>query len=231
MNTNYYIYQQLFLLLLKDEEGTIFSGIFYHQALAGAFIADLLLGKYVAIDESKKTKRLRLLKTTPTGDELLDECLEKLQNAKRLASLQTWVSRFASIKQLKHRAAEGLCRSGILSMKEDTVLLLFSRKIYPEINPVPEQKIMDRLHQAIFTDNNEIEAETIVLLALCKSADVLGKVFNKKELKTRKKRIEQIVNGEVIGKATQEVIQSVQAAITIAAIMPAIMVSTTVATN
>ena len=162
---------------------------------------------------------------------LLDECLGRLKKANRPNSLQTWVSRFASIKKLKHRAAEGLCRSGILSMKEDTVLLLFSRKIYPEINPVPEQNIMNRLQQAIFTDSSDIDAQTIVLLALCKSADILGKIFDKKELKTRKKRIEQIVNGELIGKATQEVIQSVQAAIMIAAIMPAIIVSTTAATS
>lgn len=231
MNTKYFIYQQLLLLMMKDNEGTIFSGIFYHQALAGAFIADLLLTRHIEIDETKRNKRIKLLNTTPTGDELLDECLGKLQNAKRPASLQTWVSRFSSIKRLKHRAAEGLCRSGILSMKEDTILLLFSRKIYPEINPVPEQNIMTRLQQAIFTDNNDIEAETIVLLALCKSADILGKIFNKKELKTRKKRIEQIVNGELIGKATQEVIQSVQAAIMIATIMPAIIVSTTASSH
>jgi Golgi phosphoprotein 3 len=231
MNTNYFIYQQLLLLMMKDKDGTIFSGIFYHQALAGAFIADLLLTSHIDIDETKKTKRIRLLNSTPTGDDLLDECLGKLQNAKRPTSLQNWVSKFASIKQLKHRAAEGLCRSGILSMKEDTVLLLFSRKIYPEINPVPEQNIMNRLQQAIFTDSNDIDAETIVLLALSKSADILGKIFDKKELKTRKKRIEQIVNGQLIGKATQEVIQSVQAAIMIATIMPAIMVSTTAATH
>jgi golgi phosphoprotein 3 len=229
MNTNYFIYQQLLLLMMKDKEGTIFSGIFYHQALAGAFVADLLLTRHIDIDESKRTKHIRLLDTTPAGDDLLDECLSKLQNAKRPASLQTWVSRFASIKKLKHRAAEGLCRSGILSMKEDTVLLLFSRKIYPEINPVPEQEIMNRLQQAIFTDSNDIDAETIVLLALCKSADILGKIFDKKELKSRKKRIEQIVNGELIGKATHEVIQSVQAAIMISAIIPAIMASTTAA--
>ena len=70
MNTNYFIYQQLLLLMMKDKEGTLFSGIFYHQALAGAFVADLLLTRHIDIDETKKTKRIRLLNTTPTGDEL-----------------------------------------------------------------------------------------------------------------------------------------------------------------
>ena len=231
MQTKYFIYQQLLLLLLKDEKGTIFSGVFYQQALAGTFIADLLLTGHIEITEQRKSKRIKLLNASPTGDDLLDECIQKLQNARRPASLQTWVSRFSAIKKMKHRAAEGLCRSGILSMKEDTILLLFKRKIYPEINPVPEQKIMDRLYQAIFTDRDEIEPETIILLAICKSADILGKIFDKKEIKAKKKRIEQIVNGELIGHATHEVIQSVQAAITMAAVMPAIIASTTVNTS
>ncbi len=63
------------------------------------------------------------------------------------------------------------------------------------------------------------------------SADILGKIFDKKEIKTKKKRIEQIVNGELIGRATKEVIQSVQAAITMAAVMPAIIASTTVSSS
>lgn len=227
MNTKYFIYQQLLLLLLKDEEGTLFSGVFYQQALAGAFMADLLLSKHVEIEEKGRSKRLKLISSTPTGDDLLDECLQKLQKARRPASLQTWISRFASLKNMKHRAAESLCRIGILSMKEDTILLLFKRKVYPEINPVPEKEIMDRLHQTIFTDKVDIEPETIILLAICKSANVLGKIFDRKEIRSRKKRIDQIVNGDLIGHATQEVIQSVQAAIAVAAIMPAIIASTT----
>lgn len=227
MNTKYFIYQQLLLLLLKDEEGTLFAGVFYQQALAGAFMADLLLSKHVEIEEKGRSKRLKLISSTPTGDDLLDECLQKLQKARRPGSLQTWISRFASLKNMKHRAAESLCRIGILSMKEDTILLLFKRKIYPEINPIPEKEIMDRLHQTIFTDKTDIEPETIILLAICKSANVLGKIFDKKEIRSRKKRIEQIVNGDLIGHATQEVIQSVQAAIAVAAIMPAIIASTT----
>ena len=35
MNRNIFIYQQFLLLTLKDEQGTVFSGVFYQQALAG----------------------------------------------------------------------------------------------------------------------------------------------------------------------------------------------------
>lgn len=227
MHTKPYIYQQLMLLLLKDEEGTILSGVFYQQALAGAFIADLLLSRHIEIVTERRAKYINLLSSTPMGDDLLDECIDRIQSAKRRANLRTWISRFSSLKHLKHRAAASLCRRGILRMEEDTILLLFKRKIYPEINPIPEKEIINRLEAAIFTDTNDITAETVVLLAICDSADILKKLFDKKKLKAKKERIKQIVNGEIIGQATREVIESVQAAIMVAAIMPTIIVSTT----
>jgi Golgi phosphoprotein 3 len=51
---------------------------------------------------------------------------------------------------------------------------------------------------------------------------VLYVVFGKKRLKGRKKRIEQVVNGEVAGKATKEAIKAMQAAVMVASIMPVI---------
>ena len=87
----------------------------------------------------------------------------------------------------------------------------------------------------IWTRPNSIavinNAETIILLALCDSSNLLNKIFERKKIRSRKKRIKQIVNGEIIGQATREVIESVQAAIAVAAIMPAIMASTTAATR
>ena len=51
---------------------------------------------------------------------------------------------------------------------------------------------------------------------------VLQVVFGKKRPKGRKKRIEQIVNGEVAGKATKEAIEAMQATVMVASIMPVI---------
>lgn len=93
-------------------------------------------------------------------------------------------------------------------MDEKTILLLFTQRIYPEINPEPEREIINRLHSTIFTDTDDIDARTIVLLSLAKSANILPVIFGKKEIKQRKKRIEQIVNGDIAGKATKEAIEA-----------------------
>ena len=224
--TTLFLHEEIMLLALRDEEGTVASGSTYQYAIGGAILAELLLNKRIGIDEGKKKKLVNILGSTQVGDPLIDECLEKIGTAKRRASLQTWVSRFAGVKNLKHRVAEQLCRRGILRADEDKVLLIFTRKIYPEVDPEPEKKLIDRLREAIFTDINDVDPRTAVLVSLAHHADLLKNVFDKKELKHRKARIKQVINGEMTGKAAKEAIEAMQAAVIVACIIPAIAAST-----
>ncbi|MCP4255976.1 MAG: GPP34 family phosphoprotein [Planctomycetes bacterium] len=224
--TSLFLHEEVMLLALRDEEGTIASGTMYQYAIGAAILAELLLKKRISLDESRKKKLVNLTSSTPLGESLIDQCLEKICNAKRRASLQTWVSRFAGVKNLKHRAAQQLCDRGILRATEESILLLFTRKIYPELNPVPEKKLIERLREAIFTDSRDIDPRTVVLVSLADSTGLLNVVFDKKELKGRKARIKEISNGEITGKAAKEAIEAMQAAIMVAVIMPAIMTTT-----
>ena len=52
-----YLHEEIMLLALKDEKGTISSGTYQH-AMGGAILAELLLRKHIAVDESKKNKKL-----------------------------------------------------------------------------------------------------------------------------------------------------------------------------
>ena len=226
-----YLHDEIMLLALKDEEGTIASGTMYNYAVGGAIIAELLLKQKINVDPARKKKLVSVVNTEPLNDSLIDEWLIKMSSAKRRKSLQDWVSRIANTRDLKHRIALQLCQQGILKMDEKKVLLLFTQRIYPEINPAPEKRIIDRLYHAIFTDTNDIDARTIVLLSLAKSANILPFIFGKKEIKQRKNRIERIVNGEIAGKATKEAIEAMQAAVMVACIMPAIMTSVMTSTS
>ena len=226
MQNTLFLHEEILLLALRDEEGTIASGTMYQYAIGAAVLAELLLTKRIEVEQSGKRKLANLISSSPLGEPLIDECLEKVNSAKRRAVLQTWVSRFASVKNLKHRVAQQLCRRGILRADEDKILLLFTRKIYPEINPGPERELIRRLEHAIFTETRDVDPRTVVLLSLANSTGLLKVVFDKKKLKGRKVRIKQIVNGEITGKAATEAIQSMQAAVMVACIMPAIMAST-----
>lgn len=220
---NLFLYEEIMLLALKDEEGTIASGTMYNYAVGGAIMAELLLSQSIAVDQSKRRKLVSVVSPQLLSDSLIDEWLMKMSSAKRRKTLQDWVSRIANTKDLKHRIALQLCQRGILKMDENTILLLFTQRIYPEINPEPEREIINRLHNTIFTDTDDIDARTVVLLSLAKSANILPVIFGKKEIKQRKKRIEQIVNGDIAGKATKKAIEAMQAAVMIACMMPIMM--------
>jgi Golgi phosphoprotein 3 len=65
----------------------------------------------------------------------------------------------------------------------------------------------------------------VVLISLASSADLLIESLGRREVGNRRKRIKQIVNGEMTGKVTEEAIAASQAALLVTVIMPAIMVS------
>ena len=221
-NASLFLHEEMMLLALCDREGTIISGAWYHQALGGALIAELLLSERIAVEKSGKGKLVEVLSAKSFGDPVLDECLDKICNAKKRASLQTWLSRFANVKNLKHRVAEKLCERGILRADEDKVLFFFTRKIYPEADHQPEKQLTDRLHQAIFTDTMDLDPRTIVLISLANSANILKGNFDRTRLKTRKERIEKIASGDIVGQAAKEAIEAIQAAVMVACVVPTI---------
>jgi hypothetical protein len=233
-NENLHLYEAMMLLALRDEEGTVESGAMYHYAVGGAILAELLLTRRICIEEARRKRKLVTpVSSEPVGDDLIDECLERIATAKRRRAPEGWVSSFASLKRLKHRAVESLCRRGILAADDDKVLLIFSRKIYPEIDPEPERELIGRLEEAIFTDTEDVDPGTVVLVSLANGTNILRAAFGKKELKARKKRIEKIVNGECTGKAAKEAIEAAQMAVMVACLIPAVMttVMTTAATR
>ena len=221
-----FLHEEIMLLAFRDQEGTVEIGSMYKYAIGGAILAELLLGNRIKVVATKRKKFVELISSKPFGDPVIDECIKKIQDSKRRASLETWVSRFTGVKDLKNRIAIQLCRRGILRADEDKVFLIFTRKIYPEVNPEPEKKLIGRLQVAIYTDAEQIDPRTVVLLALANSADLLKMSFDKKRLKERKKRIEKIINGDLTGHATKEAIEAMQAAVMVAVITPTIVTTT-----
>ncbi len=220
-----FLHEEIMLLALRDEKGTVECGSRYNFAMGGAILADLLLAERISIDKGKK-KLVNTASRTPMGDSVIDECRKKIASAKRRANAQTWVQRFSSLKKLHHRVAPGLCKGRILRADEDKILLVFRRQIYPELNPQPERELIERLRKAIFGDSRSIDPRTVTLISLAKAADLLRIPFDKKDLKKRKKRIDQIVNGEMMGKATRQAVEAAQAAVMVACIIPAVTVAT-----
>jgi len=225
---NLFLHEEVMLLALRDEAGTVASGTNYSYGLGGAILAELLLNERLRVVTPKKKPLAEVVGSGRFGDPVIDECLEKVRNAKKRASLETWVSRFVGVKNLRHRVAEGLAARGILRVETGKVFGIFSRKIYPEVDGRPENRIIERLRRVIFQDVSNIDPRTVALVSLANHTGLLKIVFDKKELKARKARIEKIMNGDLTGKATKAAIEAMQAAVMVACILPTVMAATMV---
>jgi len=220
------LYEELVLLGLKDEKGTFVTSTTLLYAIGGAVISELLMQERIKLELVKKNNYVKIIDTKPTGDEILDETINKFKNSKKDRYINDWVQTIAGLKKLLHRIAVQLCNKGILKADEDKVLLIFTRKIYPEINPKPEREIIERLRKAIFTDTKDVDPNTIILLSLAKNAELLNYTFDRKELKSRKDRIESLIKGEITGAAAKAVVEAIEAAAIVAAvIIPAVIVT------
>ncbi|MBU0637650.1 MAG: GPP34 family phosphoprotein [Planctomycetes bacterium] len=224
-----YLHEEIMLLALRDEEGTVGMGSMHVYAIGGAILAELLLDERIAVDEGRR-RLVNLQSSEPLGEPILDEALQKISAAKRRAPLATWVQRLAGIKRIHHRVARGLCRRGILRTNEKTFLLLFRRQVYPELDPRPERRLIERLREAIFGDNPRVQPRTVILIALAQSVDLLRIPFSRKDLRRRKPRIRQLCQGELMGRATAEAVHAAQVTLMMTAIMPSV-VATAVATR
>ena len=96
-----FLHEEIMLLALKDKKGTVVSGTNYRIALGGAILAELLLSQRIQVEKKRKNKYAIVSNIDPLGESILDECLEKIKTSKRRQQLQTWVSRFSGLKNLK----------------------------------------------------------------------------------------------------------------------------------
>src|SRR5215216_2006518 len=192
-----HLHEEILLLALRNDGGTIAGGVMYEQAAGGAILAELILAQRVRVVTEGRSTYGEVQDTRAFGDPILDESLQKMAAATRRAKLQKWVERFGGIKQLKHRAATGLREQGILKEDVGTVLLIFSRRIYPELNPAHERAIVQRLEKAIFSDA-PVDARTSVLVALAEHSGLLKANVDRARLKERRDRLKAITQGDAV---------------------------------
>lgn len=222
-----YLYEQLMLLMLRDDSGRMESHTENYQlALGGALLADLMLAGTIRIDSGDK-REVRVVETKHPRDPLLRECIDLVSDHKRPLAAADWVSHFGGLKRLRHRVAEGLCRRGILKVDAEQVLFFFTRAVYPTIDAEPEQHLVERLREAVLGNAREIDSDISLLVALAKATDLLRIHFGKAELEVRERRIEEIARGELAGSVTAAAVQAAAEAAQ-AAVMSAIIASTVI---
>lgn len=163
-------------------------------------------------------------------DPLLQPCLDRLRDASDRGGdeqpMAHWVQLLARDGTLPDRAARRLCQRDILREDEERVMLLFTRTVYPEVDPAPEAALKARLEWAIFGDADAVDPRTALLVALAPPTHLLRVYFDDGALKDRADRIAWLTHDNVIGDATHQAVLAVQAAQ-----MAAMTAATTAATT
>jgi len=223
------MYEDIALLSLHDEKGS-FQGSMHAHAFAGAVIAELVLLGRLRITRGKRRQTfLEVANSAPTGDPVLDGAVERIASARRRGQAATWVGRLAAQRKpsLREGAALALVDRGLLVRTEGRVLGIFPRVRYPMTDGGPEAALVERLRMALDDDAPVPEdPRSAIILALAHSAGILGHVFERSYLRSRKARLAMLAKLEGVPGATRKAIQAAQAAV-----MVATMAATVAATS
>jgi hypothetical protein len=218
-----YLHEELLLLALHDEKGTIHFGATFDRAAGGAILAELLLAGRLGVEGEKGKARIVVKDSAPLGEPLLDECLEKIAGDEKRRKPAEWVRKFALIKKLKKRIAARLVADGVLREAEDRVLLVFNRTVFPELDSRPEQEIARRIRSVVIGSRTQVEPRTVVLIALAKHTGLLHHAVEKSTLKEHKATINQLIKGDVASQATKEAVEAMQAALMVVIGVPVVV--------
>jgi hypothetical protein len=221
-----FLHEEIMLLALRNRKNTPEPMVRCSYALGAAVLAELMLQKRITVEEPYNKRFVNPRSARLMGDPIINECLKRITAAKRRASLQTWISRFSGVKNLKHRVAMQLVRRGILRVGKEKVLSILKGQVHPELDPLPERGLIQQLRSAIFTPAQDLDPRTAILIALAFNTGLLKVPFSKRKLRARQARIDRIIRGELIGEAAQAASEAAQAAVMVACIMPAVLTVT-----
>jgi len=210
METRLSLAEELLLLALNDEKGTVLmagaTGLPY--GLAGALLGELIDAGLLRIEG-------KTLVAGPMGtarDEFLDGILAQVRSAKRPRDLRYWVGRIGrSGGKIKAKVADRLVGKGIVQREEHRVLLIFPTTRFPQVNPMPEYGARERVRAALrgMTPPDE---RTAALIGLAYACELLGQLFDKSERREVKKKAKEIALRQPVGEAVVRTIEAVRAA-------------------
>lgn len=218
MATNLFLHEEALLLALNDKTGRTVSGSWCQQALAGGVLAELIQGGRVRLVAKGKKHLVVPADRAPVGDPVIDEAARRIHESSKQRTLTDWVAKIADTRRLKHRVAEGLCQRGVLRTVNDKVLFLFPRRSYPEVDPEPEREVVERLRTAVLMDARDIGERTQALLSVAEGTGLVKRVLTKSERTRRKKRLERLVQGDVLRSATKAAVERAGAAAVVAGV-------------
>lgn len=213
---------EIFLLLTNDEGGAASWGTQTGWALSAATIADLVIEERVALGE-EKDPRVRVVDPTPTGRPVLDKVLARIveKDGKKLSTLVQ-----DSKLKPEDEVVEVLVADGVVGVVPRRMFGLVAEK-RPTLDPRPEQELRERLRVVLAGGRPTATDATVlaILQALSVAKKILSDEAGELSGKQLKARIEEASGEVAVGAAIKRAIDSLNAAILTAVIVPIVITS------
>lgn len=208
------IAEDLLLLLLDDEKGTLTGSAYPQTALGGAVLIELALGGAATVEEKKGLWRSSTVHAMPGArpeDEVLQAAYDLVAEKERGA--QDLVARLG--KGLQPHLSERLAARGILERRESRVLGLIPRTRWPAADMSREDEVRRQLTTAL-VQGVQPDERTAALIALLSALDKAHKVIDHDGLPVRevRRRAKEIAEGAWAAKAVRDAINASIAAMT-----------------
>jgi hypothetical protein len=200
--------EKLLLLSISNKTGWSYASSF-SCALAGAIILELIENKKLMLSEN----RLVIRNTKSTGDIILDDVIRRIRKKEKKLKIKRWVSKIGlSPRKYKKEIYTRLISMKILEKKIFRFLGIIPINKYPLIDINQKEKIIDELK--LLVKDNKGDDDLKILLTLLGALNILGKIFrDKDERKKAKKMVKEIKSSSEIGKAVDQTIREVNAAV------------------
>lgn len=214
--------EELLLLALEDEEGKV-SGAASGSlecGLAGAVLMELALADRISLDSGKVV----VADSSPIGERVLDDALEKIAKSSKVRDAEHWISGGLDSGALKDALQDGLVEKGVLASEQHKVLWVIPIQRYPERDGEPEQELRERI-RAVLLEGQPPEPRLAAMIALIKACSLTDEIFASSERERARQRLEEISDERVVGEAVSGAVAQTQVAM-----QAAVMASVTAAT-
>lgn len=217
------IAEDLLLLLLDDEDGTLVQQSFVDQALAGAVLAELALEEHVVLRERRgwgaKPHVVPADGAAP-DDEVLAHALGVVAERPRDAG---GLLRPLG-KGLRQHLAERLVERGVLRREEGKVLGLFPRTTWPAVDSTHEAEVR-RDVTATLVDGVPPGPRTAAVVGLLHAIGRAHKTVDHEGVPAHevKKRAKAVAEGDLASEAVSAAVQAMYTAVFTATVIPAVV--------
>lgn len=206
------ILEKITLIALDDDTGKwVTDSMRLNYALAGGVLLQLAQEGKIKIEDNIIT----IVDSSKTDNYILNDAIElinKLNNSKAI----NVVYKLARLtRKLKDGIVIDLIKKGILQQQEDKVMWLFPTTNYPMIDSTLENKVKAELVDIVNNKRPIENDDNLFLLSVLINCNLEKEVFGKNAKKRIiSKRINELTSEDNIGKATNQAMAQMQAAMT-----------------